>query len=84
VTEEVRSNGGCELRATPDSPDTIRHVWEVTEDHSHHQRNLPDVNWLGSRHYWNRYGERVAWALNQAGFVEVRGIPAAPAPPLTD
>jgi SAM-dependent methyltransferase len=72
------------LRAAPQSEDAVRHVWEVTEDHSHYQRNEPAFSWAGARHYWNCYEERVVWALAHAGFVDVCGVPVEPNPPLTD
>lgn len=67
------------LATSPDKRGAISHVWEVTEDHSHYQRESKDRDWPGARHQWNCYAERVVWAMNRAGFVDVRAVPLDPA-----
>lgn len=68
-----------ELRAEPNSRHKLERVWEITEDHSHYQRESLDVaDWGGARHQWNCYDERVVWAMERAGLADVRIVPLEP------
>lgn len=58
----------------PDKPAAESHLWEVIEDHSHHQRQ-ESIDWPGARHQWCAYADRIVWAMNKAGFVDVQELP---------
>jgi hypothetical protein len=59
------------LLTNPDTQGALSHVWEIAEDYLHRQSEDVDTQWAGARHQWNSYGERVVWAMKEAGYSEV-------------
>jgi predicted SAM-dependent methyltransferase len=48
------------------------HVWEIAEDWIHRQHHAHGQDRVGLRHIWNCYAERMMYAVQEAGFQNVR------------